>query len=98
MGFTLDVFEFFLPNCHASLKRWLTPSQELINTVKGETKVFATKNIFKLPQERLVKTAIKNYIRQRTVNIINESYFLYAKINLIKETFITELNKNQPFW
>ena len=98
MGFTLDDFEFLLPNCHASLKRWLTPSKELINMVKEETKVFATKNIFKLPQERLDKTALENYIRQLTVNMINESYFLYAKSNLIKETFITELNKNQPFW
>ena len=28
-----------------------------------------------------------------TVNFINESYFLYDKSNLIKETFITEINK-----
>ena len=92
MGFTLDGFEFLIPNCHASLKSWLKPSNELINTLKGETEILATKNTFKLPQETLVKPAIKNYIRRLTVNVINESYFLFDKSNLRKETFI-EINK-----
>ena len=41
----------------------------------------------------LVKTAIENCIRRLTVNFINESHFLYDKSNLIKETFIIEINK-----
>ena len=52
-----------------------------------------SKEIFKVPQGKLVKTAIDSYIKKLTVNFINESYFLYDKSNFIKETFITEINK-----
>lgn len=51
------------------------------------------KDIFKIPQENLVKTAIQNYIKKLTVSIVNESYFLYDRSNLIEPTFITEINK-----
>ena len=37
--------------------------------------------------------AIGNYKNKLLVNYINESYFLYDKSDLVKETFITELNK-----
>lgn len=51
------------------------------------------KNIFKIPQENLVKTAIQNYIKKSTVSLVNEIYFLYDRSNLIEPTFITEINK-----
>ena len=71
----------------------LEPAEELINKFEGENEVLVTKNVFKLPQEALVKIAIGNYIKKLTVDFVNESYFLHDKSNLIKETFITELNK-----
>ena len=80
------------PGCHASLKSWLAPFKELINTLKGETEILVTKSIFKLSQETLFKTAIENWIKRLTVNFINKSYFLYDKSNLIKETLITDIN------
>ena len=51
------------------------------------------KDIFKIPQENLAKTAIQNYIKKSTVSLVNESYFLYDRSNLIEPTFITEINK-----
>ena len=87
-------FKFSLPGCYIEeLKKLLEPAEELINKFEGENEVLVTKNIFKLPQEALVKTAIGNYIKKLTVDFVNESYFLHDKSNLIKETFITELNK-----
>ena len=55
--------------------------------------VLNPKDIFKIPQENLVKAAIQNYIKKLTVSLVNESYFLYDRSNLIEPTFITEINK-----
>lgn len=55
--------------------------------------VLNPKDIFKIPQENLVKTAIQNYIKKSTVSLVNEIYFLYDRSNLIEPTFITEINK-----
>ena len=52
-----------------------------------------SKNIFKLPQETLVKTVIDNYIKTLTGSFVNESCFLYDKSKIIEQTFITEINK-----
>ena len=46
-----------------------------------------------MPQEKLVETALGNCREKLTTNFVNESYFLYDESNLIKETYITELNK-----
>ena len=51
-----------------------------------------SKNIFKLPQETLVKTAVDNYIKKLAISFANESCFLYDKSNMIEQTFITEIN------
>ena len=75
-------------------KKAITPSPELINSTGGFEEIsIISKEIFKVPQEKLVKTAIDSYIKKITVNFINESYFLSNKSNFIKETFITEINK-----
>ena len=92
LGFSIDGFQFTIPKSQGNLQELLIPSSELIKQAEVETKGFASKDIFKLLQEMLVKTAIDNYIKKLTVNFINESYFLYDKSNFIKETFITELN------
>ena len=70
----------------------LTPQDNFINETTPEKISLFSKNIFKLPQELLVKTAIDNYTKKLTVNFVNESYFLYDKSNIIEQTFITEIN------
>ena len=76
------------------LQKTITPSPELINSIGGFEEIsIISKEIFKVPQEKLVKTAIDSYIKKLTVDFINGSYFLYNKSNFIKETFIPEINK-----
>ena len=60
----------------------------MINEKTPEKTNLFSKNIFKLPKETPVKTAIYNYIKKAI-----KSYFLYGKSNLIKQTFVTEVNK-----
>ena len=93
LGLSIDGFQFTLPKSQGNLQELLIPSSELIKEAEVETKGFASKDIFKLLQEMLVKTAIDNYIKKLTINFISESYFLYDKSNFIKETFMMEINK-----
>ena len=51
-----------------------------------------SKDIFKLPQETIVKTEVNNYIKKLMVGFVNESYFLYNKKNMIEQTLTTEIN------
>ena len=83
LGFSIDGFQFTIPKSQGNLQELLIPSSELIKQAEVETKGFASKDIFKLLQEMLVKTAIDNYIKKLTVNFINESYFLYDTIRAI---------------
>ena len=93
MGFSVHGFNFVF-SVDELLQKTITPSPELINSMGGfEEMSIISKEIFKVPQEKLVKTAIDSYIKKLTVDFIYESYFLYDKINFIKETFITEINK-----
>ena len=93
MGFSVHGFNFVF-SVDEFLTKTITPSPELINSTGGFEEIsIISKEIFKIPQEKLVKTAIDSYIKKLTVNFIYESYFLYDKSNLIKETFITEINK-----
>ena len=64
----------------------------MINETTPETINLFSKNIFKLSQETLVKTAIDNYIKNLTISFANQSYFLYDKSNMMEQTFITEIN------
>ena len=79
LGF--DGFQFMFPRIQKGLQE--LSSSELVNKTEAETKSIVSKDIFKLPQETLVKTAIDNYIKKLTVNFINESYFLYDTIRAI---------------
>ena len=85
-------FIFTLPKAN-HLQNLLTPKENLINETTPLKINLFSKNIFKLPQETLVKTAINNYIGKLTVSFVNESYFLYDKSDLIKQTFVIEINK-----
>ena len=94
MGFSINGFNFVFSG-DEFLKKTITPPPDLINNSGGtEEEIFAaSKEIFKLPQEKLVETALGNCREKLTTNFVNESYFLYDESNLIKETYITELNK-----
>ena len=85
-------FIFTLPK-GKHLQNLLTPKDNLINEKTPEKTNLFSKNIFKLPKETPVKTAIYNYIKKLIVTFVNKSYFLYGKSNLIKQTFVTEVNK-----
>ena len=93
LRFGIHGIQFTFPRIQEGLQELLTPSSQIINKTEAEAKGFASKDIFKLPQETLIKTAIDNYIKKLSVNFINRSYFLYYKKNFIKERFIPELNK-----
>ena len=86
LGYHASGFVFTLPkNNH--LQNLLTPKKNLLNERTHETINLFSKNIFKIPQKNLVKTAIDNYIKKLTVSFVNESYFLYDKNNMIEQTF-----------
>ena len=67
-------FTFTLPK-GSHFQNLLTPKDNLINETTPQKINLFSKNIFKLPQETLVKTAINNYIKKLTVSFVNESYF-----------------------
>ena len=58
----------------------------LFNKTATEVMAVTNKEIFKLPQELLIKTAIENYIKKLTVSFVFESYFLYDKNSGIEPT------------
>ena len=95
IGLTVRGFEFTFPNLENSLKNLMEPLPGLINKNTGIEKtssVPAQASFF--AEQKAIEDAIKNYINLPVVHYINESYFLYDKSDLIKETFITALNKN----
>ena len=69
-------------------------SSNLINTESGteETSTVPTQYSF-YPGQQQIEENIKNYNNVPQKYFINESYFLYDKSDLIKETYITALNK-----
>ena len=93
MGFSINGFNFVFSG-DEFLKKLITLPLGLIDKLGGtEKEIFAVpKEIFKLPREKSVKTALRNYWEKLTTNFVNESYLLYDKSELIKETYITELN------
>ena len=76
------------------LKNLIEPSQDLINKKRNteETSSVPTQNSF-FPEQKTIEDSIKNYKNAPISYFINESYFFYNKSDLIKETFITALNK-----
>ena len=91
---TVRGFEFTFPNLENSLKNLIESSSGLINKNTGieETYSVLTQASF-FPEQKTIKEAIKIYNNVTVSYYINESYFLYDKSDLIKETFITAINK-----
>ena len=87
-------FNFFYPNLPTSLKNFFQPSQNLLNIESGteETSTVSTQYSF-YPVQQQIEENIKKYNDVPLKNFINESYFLYDKSDLIKESYITAINK-----
>ena len=87
-------FNFFYPNLSTSLKNFFQPSQNLLNIESGteETSTVPTQYSF-YPVQQQIEEKIKEYNAVPSKNFINESYFLYDKSGLIKESYITAINK-----
>ena len=79
-------FTFAFPNLSTSLKNILQPSPRLTNKETG-----TEQNTFVPTQYSFFSE--QNYKNVPVFHYINESYFLHDKSDLIKETFITALNK-----
>ena len=78
LGYHASCFVFTLPKSN-HLQNLLTPKDNLLNeTIPEKIDLFSI-NIFKLPQETLIKTAINIYIKNLIVSFVNENYFLYYK-------------------
>ena len=93
-GLSVRGFEFTFLNLSSSLKTFFEPSQNLINSKTGteETTSVPTQATF-FPEQKTIEKNIKKYNDISTKYFVNESYFLYNKSELIKETYITELKK-----
>ena len=76
----------------SNLQNLQTPKENLLNDKPLEMINLFSKDIFKLPQETIVKTGVNNYIKKLMVGFVNESYFLYNKKNMIEQTLTTEIN------
>ena len=98
IGLSVRGFEFTFPNLTDSLKNLLESSSGLINKETGteETSSVPTEALF-FSEQNAIEDAIKISKNIPVVCYINENYFLYDKNDLIKETFITALNKKYQF-
>ena len=87
-------FWVYFPKPRKFTKKIIDPSPTLINSESGqeETASVPTREVFS-PDYKGIEDNIKNYKNTPTTHYINESRFLYDKSNLIKDTFITALNK-----
>ena len=87
-------FNFFYPNLSALLKDLFQPSQNLLNIESGtaEASTVPTQYSF-YPVQQQIEEKIKEYNAGLSKNFINESHFLYDKSGLIKESYITAINK-----
>ena len=89
---------FIFPNLENSLKKFLEPSPTLTKSESGqeETTTVPTRDIFS-PGYKGIEDNIKNHKNTPTTHYIKESYFLYNKKDLIKDTLMTALNKKYRF-
>ena len=83
-----------LPNLSDLLKRFLLPSANLINTVSGTEEITNVPKQYSFyPEQEAIEKNIKKYKDVPIFYFIKESYFI-KKSDLIKETFVTALQKN----
>ena len=94
LGPTVSGSKFEFLNTSRRLEVALEPTTNLLNLEKPEYKDshFLDKNDFYNNQKEITEL-IAEYNKLPGKYFVNESYFLYAKSNLIKNTYITALNK-----
>ena len=84
-GFSVRRFAFTFPNLPGLLKTFFESPQGLINSKTGTEQMSSVPTLATFfPEQKTIEDSIKH---------INESYFLYDKSNLIKETYVTAINK-----
>ena len=95
IGSTVKGFSLFYPNLSDSLKNLIEPSPNLINTESEteETSTVPTQYSF-YPGQQQIEEDMKSYNNVPLKYFINESYFLYDKSDLIKETYYCTKEKN----
>ena len=94
VGTTITGFDFEFSNASRRLLAAFEPGSNLLNLESGTTTVthFLIKDDFYL-QQKPITDLIKKYNNFPGEYFVNESYFLYDKSNLIKNTYITAINK-----
>ena len=98
LGLSLRGFSFTFPDVSDSLKTLFEPSQDLIYKKTGREEISSVPTqYFLFPQQKAIEDAIKNLNDVSVKYFINESYFLFDKSALIKETFITAIQKKFQF-
>ena len=87
-------FSFLLSKLVYLTKKLFQPTPNLLNTNSGteEKSTVPTQYSFYPGQQQIVEN-IESFSKVPQKYFINESCFLYDKSDLIKETYITTLNK-----
>ena len=94
VGYTVDRFKFSFPKAKASISDILNPTKNLFNIENGleEASNSFISEIFS-PNKENIEDEIAEYNNFPTKHFVNETYFLYDESNLIKQTFVTAINK-----
>ena len=88
--FQIDDVIIFIKGAFDEINDLLKPSTDIWNNNK---KTPFCKEQLRLCQQTFVEFSLANYRNNLRDDFIEESYFLYNKSNLIKESFITDINK-----
>ena len=94
VGYTVDRFKFSFPKAKTSISDILNPTKNLLNIENGleEASNSFNSELF-FPTKENIEDKIAEYNNFPTKDFVNEIYFLYDKSNLIKQTFVTAINK-----
>ena len=93
IGYTIHGFSFKFKNVDNNLSALLNTEDDLTNVESGIEKVDnnITEELFS--NKKNIEEKIAEYQAVPTKNFVNESFFLYDKSNLIKNAFVTAINK-----
>ena len=92
--YTVNGFKFSFPKAKTSISDILNPTKNLLNIENGleeASNSFSSELFF--PTKENIEDKIAEYNNFPTKDFVNEIYFLYDKSNLIKQTFVTAINK-----
>ena len=99
IGATFRGFSFLFPKAFKTIKDNFISTNNLLNIIKRHWKnIERHKVCWFFPEEKKTNEKFAEYNPVPIWQFINESYFLYNRSNLIKETFITAINKKNIYW